>query len=297
MEIELQHLIKNIKEKLLSVCQTQHEAEQQAWWLLEKLTQKSNAQILAKKTLTLSEEQETTLDKWIHQRTVEKKPLQYILEHIPFCNVDIIVQPPILIPRPETENWVSWLIEKLKKLENNNLNILDMCSGTGCIALALAKAFPDSTVIGTDINPQAIELSLKNKQLNKIKNVQFLQSNYYEKIEKNKKFDLIVSNPPYISKEDWELLSDTVKKWEDKKALVAEKNGLAAFEKIIHHIKDYLKENMKFKKFNIPQMIFEIGMGQENAVKKLLENNNFKNINVFKDLKGINRWITASIQT
>ena len=95
---------------------------------------------------------------------------------------EIFVEPPILIPRPETEQLTSWLIEKLKKVKNEKLNILDLCSGSGCISLALASALPNAFIVGADINPQAITLAQKNKKHNKIENATFIQSDLYSNI-------------------------------------------------------------------------------------------------------------------
>ena len=294
MNFKINSLIKDIKTKILSCCQSEHEAEQQAWWMIEELTKKNKSTLILEKKIDLAKNQEQTLYKWINQRTIEKKPLQYILGHVPFCNLDILLKPPILIPRPETEELACWLIKKLNKVNKEKLNILDICTGTGCIALALAKELPNSTVLGTDINKEAIKLAKKNKLHNKIKNSFFLISDFYSNINKDKKFDLIVSNPPYITKEEFENLNDTIKNWEDPNALIANKKGLASFEEIIKNSKNYLKSNNNFKKLNIPQIILEIGKNQENEVKKLLIKDNFININIFPDLKGINRWITAS---
>ncbi|MCF7899871.1 peptide chain release factor N(5)-glutamine methyltransferase, partial [Candidatus Babeliales bacterium] len=242
-------------------------AEQEALWLLEELTQKTEMQLLLNQDLNLTKEQEVKLKLWLKQRVEEKKPLQYILGHVPFCDLDIIVEQPILIPRPETEEWVSWFIEKLKKLDKSeqNLKILDLCSGSGCIALALGKNLPDAQIFGIDINPKAIELANKNIVHNKIKNVKFIESDFYKNIQLEK-FDIIVSNPPYINEQDWQNLSPTVKDWEDKSALVTNNNGFLAFEEIIKNAKNYLKENVLLKKYKIPQIILEIGKNQEHKV-------------------------------
>ena len=109
------------------------------------------------------------------------------------------------------------------------------------------------------------------------------------------KFDLIVSNPPYISDKEWDNLPQNVRLWEDYKALVADKQGFECFEKIIFGAKSYLKENSKLKEFNIPQIVLEIGKGQENRVSELFQQAQFKNMQVFADLGGVNRWITATL--
>jgi len=292
MKNKVTKLIQDLKQSLLPVCQTPHEAEQQAWWLLEELTKKNESALLTEDYFSLSEEQEKTLNQWIEQRTTNNKPIQYILGHVPFCDIDILVKPPILIPRPETEELTCWLIKKLEKLKDKKLNILDLCTGSGCIALALAKAFPNSNITGIDINPKAIELAQKNMVHNNIKNAVFLLSDFYSALDT--KFDLIISNPPYIAQNEWDTLNPTITEWEDSKALITDNNGLFAFEEIIKNARDYLKENKDLKEQNIPQVTLEIGKGQESSVKALLSEENFENINIFRDLSGINRWIAAS---
>lgn len=302
MNIKIEQIIKSIKQRIVSACKTEHEAEQQAWWMLEELTNKNQVDLLLKKQISLSGELEKILDEWIYQRVQEKKPLQYILGYVQFCNLKILVKPPTLIPRPETEEWCLWLIEKLKKVEYKKLNIIDLGSGSGCISLSLAKALKDSVVIGIDLDSKAIELAKENKKLNKIKNAFFIKYDFYKNLTKKlkdeklfvDKFDLIVSNPPYIAEDEWKNLSDTVKNWEDKKALIAKNDGFEAFEKIISGAKKNLKKNKEFEQLKIPQLVLEIGKGQENGVIELLKSVDFKDIEVFCDINGIKRWVSAS---
>jgi len=162
----VQQLISHYKSILKQCCEHDILAEQEAWWFLEHATGKTQSALLSDDTITLTPEQQKNLDTWVMQRVKEKKPIQYIIGNVPFCNLEILVKPPILIPRPETEEWVSWLIEQLAPVKDEPLQILDLGSGSGCIGLALAKALPQSTVIGLDKNPQAIELAEKNKYHN-----------------------------------------------------------------------------------------------------------------------------------
>lgn len=293
MNFNVVELVNKIAKDLKSCCSSEHEALQQAWWLLEALTKDTEEKLLIKTQIDLSESEKKLLDDWIVQRVLRKKPIQYILGHVPFCNLDILVKKPILIPRPETEEWVFWLLEKLKEVKKEKLYVLDIGCGTGCIALALGKNFPNFQVIGVDIDHRAISLSEENKAHNKIKNVSFFLSDFYKEIPHSLKFDLIVSNPPYISDKDWLGLSETVKLWEEKNALVAQNNGYASFEKIIKNSKDYLKRESILKKLDIPEIVLEIGKGQEGVVELMLKNNDFKKIEVFRDMEGINRWVTG----
>lgn len=290
MKQNLINFINKIKKSLLVGCESEHEAEQQAWWILEEITKKNKAKLLLKDEIELNDEQIKTINSQINQKIKEHKPLQYILGHVDFLNLKILVEPPILIPRPETEDWVSFLIKELNKVKNEKINILDIGTGSGCIALALGKNFPNFTITGTDINENAIKLATKNKELNNIKNVTFISSDFYKNLE-NKKFDIIVSNPPYVCENEWENLDKTVKDWEDKKALVANEDCLHAYKIIINNAKNYLLQTETLIKNNINNLFIEIGKDQENDIKILLETNSFANICFFKDLEGITRLI------
>src|ERR1700722_14302540 len=122
--------------------------EQYAWWILQAITKSDKATLIGLQEIELSEQEQTKLHEWLTEMTEEFMPLQYILGSVPFLDLDILVEPPILIPRPETEEWTSVLIEKLKPLQSHNLSILDVCTGSGCVALAIAKAMPKSHIWG-----------------------------------------------------------------------------------------------------------------------------------------------------
>ncbi|MCB9493177.1 MAG: peptide chain release factor N(5)-glutamine methyltransferase [Epsilonproteobacteria bacterium] len=274
--------------------QQQLPAEQEAWWLLEKVTGTSKAKLLANKSFQLTHEQTKLLEKLVDERVNEKKPLQYILGSVPFCNLDIITRPPVLIPRPETEEWVSWLITQLDPIKNEPLHILDLCTGSGCIALALSKALPNANVTGVDITSHAIELARQNKQHNNIGNCTFIQSDLYTHLQNDITFDLIVSNPPYLSEHEWQGLEQDVTQWEDKTAFVANAGGLGIYNNIIEQAHNYLKKNSVLQSHTIPQLVLELGTNAK-AVQKTLETAALSNITIYKDLQGKDRWISACI--
>lgn len=273
--------IKTITTQLMTVCADKQTAHQEAWWLLEKAMGKKQTTLITDGTL--SNKQEQMLLEWVRQRVQNKKPLQYILGSVPFCNLEILVEPPILIPRPETEEWVTWLISQL---ENKPLNILDIGAGSGAIALALAQVLPEAQVTGIDINEQAIALANKNKAHNNITNATFLMSDLFEQLH-DKTFDLIVSNPPYITEKEYATLNEQVTRWEDKQALVANDEGLAIYKQIIQDASNYLNATL-----NTPNIVLEIGYTQGPAVSMLLEKE-FVDITVHQDLEGKDRWISA----
>ena len=288
-------LVSKITKKLLPVCKSEIEAESETFWLLEHFLKKTKAEIIVEKEITLSPEQHKSIESSIEERTKKHKPLQYILGYVPFCDLQIFVKKPILIPRPETEEWCAWLIEKLSPIQNESLKILDLCAGSGCITLALAKAFPYATVFGVDINNDAIQLCEKNKTVNKINNAIFLKSDLYQELSQYKQsFDLIVSNPPYISEEEYKNLDKQVTEWEDKRALVASDNGFCIHKKIISGAKNFLNQSSILIKYSLPQLLIEFGKGQEKVLEQFFLEQNFENIKVHKDMEKVNRWITGT---
>lgn len=264
-------------------------AAQNAWYLLEKVTDSSEEQLIIAQEVILSPEQEAILHDMLDRLTQQHMPLQYILGSVPFLDITVSVEPPVLIPRPETEEWCATLIETLKKNNLKKLSILDLCTGSGCIALALAQALPESFVIGTDIHKKALALAEKNRADNQIINVEIIYADIYNGMPTGEKFDLIVSNPPYIAPEEWPTLQPEVKDWEDKAALVAPEHGLAILAKIIAKAPPFLKGSLK----SVPALWLEIGYQQGPVVKAMMEQAGFTKVTIIKDLYGKDRVVTG----
>jgi len=258
------------------ITQSTNLSTQQAWWLLEFITNSSRSH-LQFSSENLTESQQKLLDESLEQVSVHHKPLAYILRWVPFLDLKLFVAPPTLIPRPETESWVHDLITMIKNDTTDTLTILDVGTGSGCIALSLAQAFPSSDVYALDIADSAITLTKKNAVENNITNITCLQSDLFSNVPTNLKFDLIVSNPPYIN--PTAQLDLSVVNWEDHNALFADNQGLQIIEKIIAQSKNYLKSNDKLTY----QLVMEIDVSQGNVVKKLFKNNSFKHIEIKKD--------------
>lgn len=288
-------LIHSISQRLKKIHEDPQECQQEARWLLQAITKKSEAELLAQKNIELSTDEEKMLEQWLTQHIDQAMPLQYILGSVPFCNLEIMVETPVLIPRPETEEWCCNLIERLKKLSPQKFSILDIGSGSGAISLALAKNIPSSTVIGVDIADHALSLSKRNAQKNQVKNVTFIKSNLYAGLEKTTKFDFIVSNPPYIATREWESLAPSVTEWEDKDALLAGPEGLDIISVIIEQAPRWLKPNEEMAQHNIPQLLIEIGYWQGELVTKLLHEAGLRSIHLLKDLEGKERVACASL--
>ncbi len=269
-----------------------HAASIIAWQLLSFITGKSPVELIAHTDLPLTVNQKTHLDTIMYQLLEEHKPLAYIIGSVPFLSLDIKVEPPILIPRPETEYWCSIIIEQLEELPHKNLTILDLCTGSGCIGLSLAHALPKAHVYAVDQSVQACNLARVNAGLNGIANMSIIQSDLFTNLPKIQ-FDLIVSNPPYISAEEWLTLEESVRSWEDPAALLAEQEGLELLKKILDQSAVWLRCNKEMRKLLIPQLVLEIGHTQGEAVAALCKNAGFKNVGIHKDLTGRDRFVTA----
>jgi release factor glutamine methyltransferase len=227
----------------------------------------------------------------IVRRRVAREPLQYILGFIDFLGLKIKVGHGVLIPRPETELLAE---EAIKAISNNNanVNILDLCTGSGCLALALARAFPDALVYGTDSEETAIGYAEENAKTNSIENVLFLKGSLFEPLEnriavtdERPVFDLIVSNPPYIRRDDLKKLQPEIRDWEPLTALDGGEDGLDFYRAIIPGARKHLTAN--------GILLFELGIHQAEAVKQMVEDAGFQNISVKKDYAGIERIFMA----
>ena len=231
----------------------------------------------------IKEEDKDKIREMLVLRAKKRKPLQYILGEWEFYGLPFKVREGVLIPRADTEILVEQCIQLMREVEEPN--ILDIGSGTGAISIAIANELKSSSVTGIDINEKAIELANKNKTLNKIKNINFVKSNLFENLDKDFKYDLIVSNPPYISKEEYETLMPEVKNYEPQNALTDLGDGLYFYREISKLAGEYLKDT--------GYLAYEIGYNQAKDVTKILQNNNFDVLSVIKDYGGNDRVIIA----
>jgi len=258
-------------------------AQTVAWWFLEGITKKTRTQLITETSLSLTDIQLQQLQQWVHAHTVEQYPIQYLLGSVPFGPLEVLVEPPTLIPRPETEEWCFNLINALTPLAHTPLRILDMCTGSGCIALLLAKTFPHSTIYGADISDTALALAEKNATHNNIPNVRFFKSNLFEALNQDAPFDLIVSNPPYINPDVWHELSPMVSRWEDRGALVAANQGLEIIQSLVRKAPFYLTKHSPLTVHGIPRLMIEIGYDQGPIVQELFIDAGFGTVRVLTD--------------
>lgn len=217
----------------------------------------------------------------IEQRILTGKPIQQILRQSFFMGEKFFVTEYTLIPRPESEIVVLECLKKISGMDSSD--ILDIGTGSGCLAIQVAKHDLNSKVLAVDICERALETAFINAVYHKVENrVKFKHSNLFSEIDK--KFDVIISNPPYIPIKQKSILQKEVRDFEPKNALFANDNeGIEFYEKIISGSKTYLKEN--------GYLIFELGINQSLFVKDLMTDNGFENIEVIKDLDKIDRVI------
>lgn len=225
------------------------------------------------------------------ERLKAHEPIQYIIKNQEFMGFDFYVDENVLIPQPDTENLVEEVLSivdsREKEFKYKKMYILDLCTGSGAIAISLSKILNSDKILiyGSDISEKALKIAEDNSLQNCTK-VVFLKSNIFENINENYKFDIIVSNPPYIETKTIEGLSEEVKK-EPHIALDGGEDGLYFYKEIIKNAKKYLNPD--------GYLAFEIGYNQREQVEKLLEENGYKSIYSRKDLSGNDRVVVGKI--
>ena len=236
-----------------------------------------------------TEEQAQKLHAYVTERMTHK-PCQYILGTQEFMGMEFATAPEVLIPRPETELLVEQACERLKKLiekkrkqtGDRELRVLDMCCGSGCIGISVAKLVPAVAVDLADISDAAITLTKKNRERLQA-DCMVIQTDLFAQIEE--KYDMIISNPPYIRTDEIPKLMAEVRDYEPHLALDGKEDGLYFYDKIIREAREYLYED--------GYILFEIGQDQLDAVRGLLVENGYVDIEGMKDYAGLDRIVTA----
>ena len=260
-----------------------NEAKIEVELILEKVTGKKLEELLF-----INEFDEAQIMPYIKERIETKKPIQYILGYAHFMGEKFIVNSDVLIPRDETEI----LIREVNKEIFKGAKILDIGTGSGIIPCMVGKYSKEKNleveILGADISNGAIHIALDNvKKLNLIRTCIFRKSDLFSNIRSDEKFDIIVSNPPYIPKKMYETIQEEVK-FEPYNALFTnDDKGLYFYEKIIADAPKFLKKG--------GFIFFELMQGQADDVFKLLSDNGFKNVQIIKDLANIERVIKAEI--
>ena len=261
------------------------EFEQEAKYLITSINSIPIEEILLKDEL----ENEDELIKLANKRVESKMPIQHIIGFSYFMGEKYIVNKNVLIPRDETEILVNSAYELLKD-KNEKLDILDIGVGSGCISCALAKKLKNKEIeiLGVDISSEAIMTALENiNKLNLVRKIILRKSDLFSKIRDCEKFDLIISNPPYIPKKEKENLQKEVLFDPELALFASDDDGVEFYQKIINKAPQYLKNN--------GIVAFELGINQSNLVSKMLEKD-FSNIKIIKDLADIDRVILAQLK-
>lgn len=255
------------------------EAENDAWLLLSKECKMNRtAYYMHMKDEILPEQLNEY--KGLIKKRAERVPLQYITGEQEFMGLTFHVNSNVLIPRQDTET----LVEEAIKLVEPGMSILDMCTGSGCIIISILKKCSGIQGTGSDISKQALNVAKENAKLNNVA-VDFERSDMFENL--SDKYDMIVSNPPYIRSDVVPTLMPEVCEFEPLDALDGHEDGLYFYRKIIKECKSFLKEDGK--------ILFEIGNDQGQAVSDMLTYAGFKNVGVIKDLAHNDRVVVGML--
>lgn len=276
-------------------------------WVTEYLTGKGvdsprlSAELLLCHAVGLTRiELYTQFDKPVPQRQLDTlhdlvkraglhEPVAYLTGRAEFYSVEMDITADCLIPRPETELLVQRAIEFLRTREGVQF-VCDLCTGSGCIAVAICKNFPDARVIATDISAGTLEVAARNVEKHELhERIELLQGDLFEPLVEQldvTEFDLIVCNPPYVSSAEYETLAKNVRDYEPKSALLAGADGLDVYRRLIEKVDQFLKPGSA--------LMLEIGYAQGPAVRELLEQAGaFAEIKIEKDPHDNDRVVTA----
>jgi len=260
------------------------EARTEARVIINRILNTDTGTLLSHPETEVSDEQHSCIMDIISRRR-EREPLQYILGEWSFMGLDFVVEPNVLIPRPDTEILVETALGEL----HDGMRILDLCTGTGCVLISLLNYSNECAGVAVDISTFACELAQKNA--NRIlktdsaqnQNFTILQSDLYDKVEG--RFDLIVSNPPYINSEVVDTLEPEVKKYEPRLALDGGMDGLDLIRRIIDGAEEYLLPG--------GYLMMEIGYDQGPSVSKLMLEAGLSSVRVEQDYAGLDRVVVG----
>ncbi len=223
------------------------------------------------------------------ERRGRREPLQYITGRQEFWGIEFVVTPDVLIPRPETELIIESALRSVKD-RNKPLRIIDLCTGSGCIAVSLAKELPQARTLATDTSPQAISIARGNARRQDVADrIRFFEGDLFgplEELDIHGQVDIIVSNPPYVSSGDFSALQPEVRDYEPKTALLAGPDGTQVQRRIIHEASRFLIKH--------GLLIMEMGLGQAGPLSHLIrQRKDYGSLEILKDLAGIDRVIIA----
>lgn len=274
----IREVLTNIRERLQNAGIEDFEYE--SWVFLDWKLHIDRAEFYMNPNGEVKEELLEELEDVLKQRE-QRVPLQYLMGECEFMGYDFYVDERVLIPRQDTECLVELAVESIRE-KSTKVKVLDLCTGSGCIGISVAKLCPDTEVTLADISDGALAVSKKNAQ-NLSADVTLIKGNLFENIEG--RFDYILSNPPYIPSEVIEGLMPEVKEYEPRLALDGEADGLSFYRKIIDEAPDYLNPDGR--------IYFEIGAEQGEDLTRLMNERGFSEVKVHKDLAGLDRIVTG----
>lgn len=255
------------------------EAALDARLLLEEVCGTNRTTLYAHGEKELTEAEKTQYMQWIQDRA-DRVPLQHILGKTEFMGLDFLVNEHVLCPRPDTEV----LVEEVLKHLHDGMRILDIGTGSGCILLSLLHYSNDCQGVGADISKEALQIARENgRRLGE--QADFIESDLFEKVEG--KFEIIVSNPPYIRRDELAGLMPEVRDHEPGKALDGGVDGLFFYREITKKAKAHLPGG--------GMLFYEIGCEQGPAVKKIMEDSGFREVEIVKDFSGLDRVVFGTL--
>ncbi len=259
------------------------EIESFLYWLTEAFLGKKRLDVAINPEYELSTEEEQQLKQALN-RLKDYEPIQYIVGETEFYGLPFKVNPSVLIPRPETEELVAWILQDYSQ---SNLQILDVGTGSGCIPISLAKNLSEAKITSIDISAKAIETAKQNAALNNVK-INFLQQDILQTQSLGQEYDIIVSNPPYVRELEKAKMQQNVLKFEPAKALyVKDENPLIFYEKIAKLAIVNLRKN--------GSLYFEINEFLAKDLEVLVETIGFTSVETKKDIYGNDRMLKAKI--
>ncbi|AIT64189.1 peptide chain release factor N(5)-glutamine methyltransferase [Coxiella burnetii] len=273
--LSIKEATKNISQQLTTVSKT---PRLDAELLLECVLKKSRADLFAYPEIQLNSSQQKTLSAYVKRR-LKGEPIAYILGQKEFWSLNLKVTPDVLIPRPETEMLVEWILKNLPKDEK--LRIADLGTGSGAVALAIAVERPHWIIDATDNSQAALKIAEINAKQHEIKNCNFYQGEWCQALPR-RDYHAIVGNPPYIPDKDQHLQQ---LKHEPREALAAGSDGLSAIKIIIHEAKSYL--------VNGGWLLLEHGYDQAEKIMTLMQADGYREITDRRDLAGLSRMMVA----
>lgn len=263
------------------------EAESFFYLILEEKQKLKRIDLALHPDLEISEKEIVVWNSILEQLKLEI-PIQYLLGKTSFYGLDFEVNANVLIPRPETEELVDWILESQKsKVESQKVKILDIGTGSGCIAVSLAKNLPNAEVFAIDVSEKALATAKKNAKLNEVE-VAFISQNILETTDLGQEFDIIVSNPPYVRNLEKEEIKKNVLDNEPHLALFVEDNDALIFYR---KIAELAQKNLS----DSGQLYFEINQYLGKEMIDLLEEMSFKNIELRKDIYENDRMMRGAV--